>query len=299
MLVRSANDAAVAAAEHIAGSTGKFARLMNKKARSIGCTDTHFVTPNGLYDPKHYSSASDLCQMARYAFRYPIFNEAICTRKYFLESRTMNREDLAVFAHSKFLRDYPGADGVKSGYTKQSKKCYVGSATRDGWRVVSAVLASPDANTDTAVLMDYAFGTYELKDVVRANEKCADAEISGGWSRTVPAVAEKDLRIPVAKSGGTITTKVVLFPVRAPIDKGAKVGKLKALVDGEEVASVLLRAGESNGISLLRWAWIGTKWCGLLALCLMGGIYGTAIAKNTRRRRCGVTSPVRKYPRGR
>lgn len=299
MLVRSANDAAVAAAERIAGNTTEFANLMNRKAKRIGCTDTHFVTPNGLYDPGHYTCVYDLCLMAKYAFRYPVFNEAVSTRKYFLNSRTMNKEDLAVFTHSRFLRDYPGADGVKSGYTKQAGRCYVGSATRDGWRLVSAVLGSTNACDDTAALMDYGFATFEPADVVRVNEKCADARIDGAWHSTVPALAEKGLRIPVPKAGGTVTTRVELIPVRAPIEKGAKVGKLKVLVDGSEVASVQLRAGEDDGISFLRRAWIVTKWGGILAVCLIGGLIGTAIAKDPRRRRRGVSSSVRKHSRGR
>ena len=299
LMVRSANDAAVAAAEHLAGNTTEFANLMNRKAKRIGCTNTHFVTPSGLYDPGHYTCVYDLCLMAKYAFRYPIFNEAISTRKYFLESRTLNREDLAVFTHSRFLRDYPGADGVKSGYTKQAGRCYVGSATRNGWRLVSAVLGSSNASVDTAALMDYGFATFETVDVLAANDKCADAKIDGAWHSTVPALAEKDLRIPVPKAGGKVTTRVELLSVRAPIEKGAKLGKLVALVNGREMASVQLRAGEADGISFLRRAWIVMKWGGILAVCLIGGLYGTAIAKDTRRRRRGVSSSVRKYSRGR
>jgi D-alanyl-D-alanine carboxypeptidase (penicillin-binding protein 5/6) len=275
MLVRSANDAAVAAAERVAGDVPSF------------------VTPNGLYDPGHYTTVYDLCLMARYAFRYPVFNEAVCTKKYFLNSRTMNKEDLAVFTHSRFLKNYPGADGVKSGYTKQAKRCYVGSATRNGWRLVSAVLGSSNAADDTAALMDYGFGSFQLMPVVSTNQKCADARIDGAWRATVPAVAEKALRVPVRKTGGAVTTRVELLPVRAPIKQGAKLGKLKALVDGEEVAAVGLRAGESDGISLARHAWIVTKWCGVIAVCLVGGIYVGTVAKGARRRGRGVASPVR------
>lgn len=299
MLVRSANDAAVAVAEHIAKSTGKFADMMNLKARRIGCTNTHFVTPNGLYDPNHYTSAYDLCLMARYAMRYPIFNEVVKTKKYFLESRTMNREDLAVFAHSRFLRDYPGADGVKSGYTKQAGKCYVGSATRNGWRLVSAVLGSANASNDTAALMDYGFASFRPVSVLAANQKCADAPVRGGWRRTVAAVAAKGLRVPVPKTGGSITTQLDLVPIEAPITKGDRLGKLLALVDGKQVAAVELRAGEDMGISLARRAWIVMKGCGILAACLIGGRYGREIAKGNGRRRRRVTASVRSYNRRR
>jgi len=293
MLIRSANDAAVAAAEHIAGSTDKFADMMNRKARELGCIDTHFVTPNGLYDPAHYSSAYDLCLMARYALQYRVFNDAVCTRKYYLNSRSMNKEDLCVFSHSRFLRDYPGADGVKSGYTREARKCYVGSATRNGWRLVSAVLGSSDANADTAALMNYGFARFEPRTVLQAREKCADAPVKGGWRATVSACVANELKVPVPKSGGTVTTQPLFSRVEAPIAKGDKVGKLKALVNGKQVAMVDLIAADDLSISFGRRAWAVTKGCGIVVACLMGGIYGTAIAKGTRRRRRRVTSSLR------
>jgi D-alanyl-D-alanine carboxypeptidase (penicillin-binding protein 5/6) len=298
MLVRSANDAAVAAAEHIAGNTARFANMMNRKARRIGCADTHFVTPNGLYDPKHYSSAYDLCLMAKYALRYPVFNETIRTRKYFVESRSMNREDLCVFSHSPFLRHYPGADGVKSGYTKESRYCYVGSATRNRWRLLSAVLGSPDATVDTAALMDYGFDGFQPVSVVKANEKCVDAKVGGGWRATVSAVIANDLRVPVPKSGGKITTRFDLTPVEAPIARGARLGTLKALVDGKQVAAVELRAGQDMGISLARRGLIVLKGCGIIVACLAGGRCGTAIARRARGRRRRATSSLRRYRSG-
>ena len=299
MLIRSANDAAVAAAEHIAKNTTRFAGVMNRKAKSIGCSDTHFVTPNGLYDPKHFSSAYDLCLIAKYGLQYPVFNEAVCTRKYFLHSRTKNKEDLCVFAHSRFLRDYPGADGVKSGYTKQSGKCYVGSATRDGWRLVSAVLGSPDANHDTAAMMDYAFASYQPVSVVKPDGKCADVEVSGGWHRSVGGVVSKELRVPVSKAGGTITTRLDIDKVEAPIEKGQKLGKLVALVDGKRVAAVDLLAGEDLGVSFARRALTIMKGCGIVVACLMGGRYVREASKGTRRRRRRVAASMRNYNRWR
>ena len=299
MLIRSANDAAVAAAEHIAGSTAKFADMMNAKAKSIGCTDTHFVTPNGLYDPNHYSSAYDLCLIARYAMRYPVFNEAVRTRKYFLDSRTMNRDDLCVFAHSRFLRCYPGADGVKSGYTKQSRKCYVGSATHNGWRLVSTVLGSSDTNHDTALMMDYGFASYEPIGLLQAGQKCADVNVCGGWRKTIPAMTVQAFRVPVAKTGGTITTKLDLKKIEAPIEKGAKLGTLDAIIDGRKVASVDVVAGTDMGVSLARRLLTILKGCGIIVACLIGGRYVGKASKGTRRRRRGISSSMRGYDRWR
>jgi len=297
MLIRSANDAAVAAAEHIAGNTKRFAVMMNRKAAEIGCRDTHFVTPNGLYDPHHYSSAYDLCLMARYAFRYPIFNEAINTRKYYLLSRSLNKEDMAVYTRSKFLKNYPGADGVKSGYIKQARSCYVGSATRDGWRLVSTVLGSNNSTNDTMALMDYGFNNFESVTVAKANEAVTSEPVKGGGKPSVELVAEHDLKVPVPRTGAKIVTKLELIHAQAPITKGAKLGEVKAIVDGVEMGSVDLKAADDVGVSMARRAMSLIRYCGILVACVMGGRYGTAFAKNTRRRRRRVTSPLRGYSR--
>ena len=298
MMIRSANDAAVAAAEHIAGSTSNFSKMMNKKAAELGCKDTHFVTPNGLHNANHYSTAYDLCLMTRYAIRYPIFNEAVNTRKYYLESRTINRKDLAVFCKSKFMKDYPGADGVKSGYIKQAGYCYVGSATHDGWRLVSAVLKSDNASRDTSIIMDYAFNNFKPMTVVQAGQVCTQAQVKGGASKTVEAAVEKDLKVVVPKNGAQVTTKYNLKPVIAPIVKGTKLGTITASVDGVDVSSVDLYATRDIGVSFARRAWWWLKTCSILAVCLViGNKYGTTFTKNSRRRRRRVTASLRDFNR--
>ncbi|MCL5104721.1 MAG: D-alanyl-D-alanine carboxypeptidase [Armatimonadetes bacterium] len=296
MLIRSANDAAVAAAEHIAGSVPKFAVMMNKKAAEIGCKDTHFVTPNGLHAPGHYSTAYDLCLMARYAQRYPLFNDIVRTRKYALTSRSMNKKDLVVFSRCKFLRNYPGADGVKSGYVRQAGYCYVGSATRNGWRLVSAVLKSDNAGRDTAAIMNYGFANFEPVSVARANTGCATVDVRNGAVATIAAVPARDLTVVVPKTGARIVTRVDLTPVVAPITAGTKVGTIKALVNGTEVAKVDLRASQDVGVSFASRAIHGMKICGLMAaFLLVGGKYGRAFTKSSRRRGRSVTSPLRNF----
>ena len=272
--------------------------MMNKKAREIGCKDTHFVTPNGLYAKGHYSSAYDLCLIARYAMRYPIFNEVVNTRKYALTSRTKNRQDLAVFSKSRFMRDYYGADGIKSGYIKQAGFCYVGSATRNGWRIVSAVLKSNNAGNDTVAMMDYAFTNFMPVSITKANETCAKATVKGGSQKSVCLVSRKDFRIVVPKTGAKITTKVVLKPCRAPISRGEKLGKMIAYVNGHEAGSADLRAAGDVQISMARKVWGFTKTSGIILACLVvGGKYGTAITKNSRRRRRRVTTSLREFNR--
>lgn len=298
MLVRSANDAAVAVAEKVGGSVQRFSSLMNQKAKEIGCTDTHFVTPNGLPAKDHYSSAYDLCLMARYALRYPVFDEAVNTRKYFLSSRTINRKDMAVFAKSKFLKNYPGADGVKSGYVKEAGHCYVGSATRDGWRLVSAVLKSGNTAQDTAAMMDYAFGNYKPVVVARADQACVEANVKGGSRAGVPAAPSKDFRVAVPKTGGTVTTTCQFRELEAPVPAGTVVGAMIASVDGVEAARVELQSTERVDISLARRVWAWTRWCGLVLVCLaMGRRYGNAFTKGSRRRRRRVPEALRSFNR--
>lgn len=296
MLVRSANDAAVAAAEHISGSVPKFAELMNKKAAEIGCTDTHFVTPNGLYDPNHYSSAYDLCLIAKYGLQYPLFNEAVNTRKYTLSSRTLNKEDMVVYSRCKFLRNYPGADGVKSGYIKQARYCYVGSATRDGFRLVSAVLGSENSGNDTIAMMDYGFANFQPVGVVNCKSDRVNVDVNGGDKAKITALPVKDIQVTVPKTGATVTKRIELIPITAPITKGTKVGKMIASVNGTQVAVVELRAAEDVNVSFARRAWGLTKVCSVLAACLvLGGRFGRTFTKSTRRRRRGISSILRDF----
>ena len=298
MMVRSANDAAVAAAEHISGSVSAFSKLMNQKAVEIGCKDTHFVTPNGLYNANHYSSAYDLALMARYALRYPMFNEAVNTRKYTLATRTINKKDMVVFNKSKFLKNYVGADGVKSGYVKQAGYCYVGSATRCGWRLISAVLKSDNASRDTEAVMDYGFATFKPVTLARTSDGFRRAPIRGGTEDVIVAVPTRDLRVAVSRSGGSVTTRVKLIDVEAPIAKGAGLGTITAVVNGADVASVGLCASKEVGVSLARRATWWLKTCSVLTLCVVvGSKYGTAFTKNTRRRRRRVTASLRNFDR--
>lgn len=294
LMVRSANDAAVAVAEDVGGSVSKFAAMMNRKAKEIGCKDTNFVTPNGLHANGHYSTAYDLCLIAKYAIKYPVFNEVVNTRKHILSSRTVNREDLAVFAKHKFLTNYSGADGIKSGYLKQAGCCYVGSATRDGWRLISSVLKSDSSSVDTTALMDYAFNDFKPVVVARADKACVGAGIKGGSRKEVPAAPIKDLKVVVPKAGAKVTTTCEFKSLEAPVEAGVPVGEMIAFVDGRRVAKVGLKSTEAVRVSFARRLWGWTKMCGIAVVCLMvGRKYGYSSTKGTRRRRRRVQTSLR------
>lgn len=150
MMLESGNDAAIALAKHIAGSEARFVEMMNAKAKAMGLKDTQFKNPHGLDADGHYSSAYDLAIMARYGMQNPTFYSLASTRQW-------QGDGYNLWNLNKLLPVYPGADGVKPGFTDAAGRCLVGSAVRDNRRVIVTVLNSPDTTGDSRALLDYAF----------------------------------------------------------------------------------------------------------------------------------------------
>jgi len=153
MMLESGNDAAIAIAKHIAGSETRFVEMMNAKARELGMKDSHFMNPHGLSTEGHYSSAYDLAILARYGYQNPKFYAISGTRHW-----TADGFDL--WNLNKLLPVYPGADGVKPGFTDNAGRCLVGSAVRDNHRVIVVDLRSQDPTSESRDLLDYAFNGY-------------------------------------------------------------------------------------------------------------------------------------------
>ncbi len=279
LLIRSANDTAVALAEHIGGSVDGFVRMMNDKAREIGAEDTHFVTPNGLYAPGHYSSAYDLALMARYATQYPKFNEIVAMRSSRIE-RSINKQDIVVRSSSKFLKSYTGADGIKSGYIKQAGHCFVGSATRGGWRLIVVVLKSPNSQADTTALMDYGFAGFERVILNTPDTVVTKVHIDDGQSE-LAVVPAKPLNAVVRKGQTSLARSSVQINEKlyAPIKKGDKVGTLTAYVGDKAVAMVDLHAAADvhQTVASVAWPWVRTML--LVAMFSVGVAGGRATAK--------------------
>jgi hypothetical protein len=153
LFLSSGNDAAIEIAKHVAGSEARFVEMMNAKAQALGLKDTRFVNPHGLDADGHFSSAYDLAIMARYGFQNPKFYALSTTRHW-----TSDGFDL--WNLNKLLASYPGADGVKPGFTDNAGRCLVGSAVRDNHRVFVTVLRSNDTTNDSRALLDYAFDSF-------------------------------------------------------------------------------------------------------------------------------------------
>lgn len=149
LLLPSGNDAAVALAEHVAGTEDAFVALMNQEAAVLGLGETYFANVHGLDAPEMTTSAADLAVMARAALAYPLFAEIIATSSATVAGRTVRNTN-------ELLGSYAGADGVKTGTTDAAGECLVASVMRDGHRVVAVILGSADRYGDMRALLDFA-----------------------------------------------------------------------------------------------------------------------------------------------
>jgi serine-type D-Ala-D-Ala carboxypeptidase (penicillin-binding protein 5/6) len=290
IMLRSSNDSCVAAGEHLSGSAWKFAYQMTAKARELGAVDTNFVTTNGLYHPQHYSTAHDLALMTRYAIQYPFFNEIVGSKSATI-GRTINVKDRVIKNHNKFLSRYQGADGIKTGYVRQSGKCLVASATSseegNPWRLITVVLNSGDTYGDSAALMDWGRKYFQPVFFARRGEQVAVAAVRGGAQANVPLVVAKDLVGIIRREPGKNMEREIRAAgeLRAPVLQDQVGGKLVGLVNGQPVAETdLVAAGPVGQVwtaGMMPW----TGWSLGLAALLMVPRYARAFAKGARRRR--------------
>ena len=159
LMLVSGNDAAVALAEIVGGSQEKFVEMMNDKAEELGCHNTHFANPNGLFDENHYTTAKDMSVIAKAAMANPKFRDIVGAQSWDATSR---QNDYVHFANkNKTVHQYEGGNGVKIGYTKTSGRTLVASAERGGESMICVVMSAPDWFNDAYKLMDYGFGGEE------------------------------------------------------------------------------------------------------------------------------------------
>lgn len=304
MMLRSGNDASVLVAHHISGSVANFAQLMNQRARELGATSTNFVNPHGLSHPNHLTTARDLAIITRAALQNPRFADAVGTPRRKL-NRTKSKDLTVASKAKKFYGTFPGADGVKTGYTRAAGYCFVGSATRDGRRLLSVILGARDnASGETMPLLSWGFRRFPAVPIARRGETVRTVPVKGGEQPDVPVIATADLHATVDSINGDTAAVVgsVTWEIEgagnlwAPIRQGQEAGRLVAKVNGVTVHSVPVIAGADVPASPLRAAATGSGKLGLMVCAGIGGLllvgwgYGTASAKSARRRRRRLAS---------
>jgi D-alanyl-D-alanine carboxypeptidase len=156
-MLNSANDASVVIAEGLAGSVPAFARTMNSQARSIGARNTHFVNPNGLPAENHYASARDLATIFGYAMQNREFANIVATKSTMIQPLEGSRRSIALRNHNRLLHDYHIHVVGKTGWTRASKRCFVGAGYADGRELLVAVLGSNDLWADLRALLEFGF----------------------------------------------------------------------------------------------------------------------------------------------
>lgn len=226
LMLQSGNDCAVALAVTTAGSVEKFAALMNETARKCGANDTNFVTPHGLHDDNHYTTARDLAKISAYAMKNATFREIVSSKRHTMPWAGHDC-DRVILNKNKILTTFDGGDGIKTGYTKKAGRCLVASATRDGMTIISVVLDCGPMFEECRNLMEKAFEEYSLVDIT-ALAPDVNAEVRDGAKKTVTLRPTATSTYPLTKE----ETERLIFeekgvkPMRGGVKRGTENGKI-------------------------------------------------------------------------
>jgi serine-type D-Ala-D-Ala carboxypeptidase (penicillin-binding protein 5/6) len=270
MLVKSANDAAAALAEGIAGSREAFVQRMRDKARALDLRDTEVYTPHGLPTsdtgvPEDRSSPWDLARMGAQVLRYPELRLMVSTRL-----APFRNGEFELFNPNRLLGRYAFATGIKTGYHVGADFCVTASARRDGMELIAVVMGAPhrlDRFDAAQALLEDAFAHYRLLVPVRAGEVLVQrAPVWGGTWATVPVRAAADARFVVRKDSSLAVERLVSLERQpAPIEKGDQLGRVVVRLGPRVVAQVPAIAAvavpEASPWHLFRHG----MWSGLLA----------------------------------
>lgn len=239
--IASANDACVMIGERIAGTNDNFVKMMNEKAKELNLVNTHFANPTGLHDDNHYTCAIDLGIMAAYLIE--IGGERLFQTTSLYDSYI--REDTAhkfwLVNTNKLLKSYEGADGLKTGYTKEAGYCIVTTAKRNGLRLIGIVLKESDPkirNQEVSQLLDYGFSLYENVTLFQKGDVIEKVSIDNAKVRQIEAIAKEDIQYVQDKSDSTeVTYQINYTNLVPPLKKGETIGHLLLMRQDENIAS--------------------------------------------------------------
>lgn len=244
LMLASGNDAAVAIAEHIGGSVEGFAQLMNARAQEIGAQHTHFITPHGLPQEGHVTTAYDLALIAREAMRRDDFRELVSTQRATIPWEN-HEYDRVLNNKNKLLSTYEGATGIKTGYTRAAGRCLAFGARRDGMELVGVVLGCADWFDESARLLDACFDEYALAPLCDANVSLGTVRITGGTQREIAAITQRALHAPL-KTGEEAYLEIDLpEKIDAPLYMGQPLGEARVIIGGEVIDAQPLLASHA------------------------------------------------------
>lgn len=257
LMLESANDSAVALAKAVAGTVPDFAKMMNKKAKELGCTGTNFVNPNGLHEEGHLSTPHDMALIAQYCMHNETFRELCTTYKYTIP-QTNKQPERYLYNTNRLIYDtntkinvngvtrtckYDGCIGIKTGYTPQAGGCLTSGVQKGDTEIITVVMNGTDKGrfADTIALFDWVLANYHSEKAAAFDTNLGAIPVKGGAYRQVPVMVAEEayVLLPSEASSSVIRTEAVYNEdITAPLEKGAKVGKLEVYMGDQLMTSV-------------------------------------------------------------
>lgn len=246
--IASGNDAAVAMAEHIAGSVDEFVNMMNDKVQELGLKNTHFVNVHGLDADNHYSSAYDMSQIALELLKHEKILEFTSLYEDYLIKPDGTKTWLV--NTNKLVRFYNGVDGLKTGYTSTAGYCLTSTAKKNNIRFVTVVMGADTTehrSEDTTSMLNYAFTTYKLNNIVTKDKIIAEIEINKGKQDKGTLSVKEDVTDLIKQNEDkSYSYNINKYKVNAPVNKGEVVGNLEVIDNnGKVIKTVDLIINES------------------------------------------------------
>ena len=251
LMLRSGNDAAVALAIHVGGSVEGFAEMMNQKAREMGWNNSHFVTPHGLDEKEHYTTAYELACMADYALEIPKFKEIVGTKTYYI---TINGQSRLIYNTHELLGNLNGVYGIKTGFTNGAGRCLVTACKRGNLDIITVVLGA-DTKTirtkDSIKLIEYAYQNYEIIDIgtivkeqfekwQQLNEKriYINKGKNNEMTTKIEELSYQKIAIKNTQKDNITININCLYYFEAPVEQDRVIGKVEVKV-GDEIIDTL------------------------------------------------------------
>ncbi|MCI8747329.1 MAG: D-alanyl-D-alanine carboxypeptidase [Lachnospiraceae bacterium] len=256
--IASANDAAVAMAEHVSGSETEFVKKMNEKAKELGMVHTSFKNCNGLDDSiqsGHYSSAYDVALMSRELItKYPeISNYSTVWMDEITHTTRKGTTQFGLTNTNKLIRTYNGITGLKTGSTSKAKYCLSATAERNGVSLTAVIMAAPDPKerfAEAAALLDYGFSNCTNYSEKASKIRIKPQKIINGVKDQINSEVTRDFSYTLCgnESSDKIEKKIMFMPdIKAPVKKGDKIGNVVYILNGKEIDKIPIKASEDIG----------------------------------------------------
>lgn len=237
--IGSANDATVALAERIAGTEDKFVEMMNAKVKELGLKNTNFKNSTGLDEANHYSSSYDMAIIAKELVKHKKILDFSSIYETYL--RTDSDSKFWLVNTNKLVRFYKGVDGLKTGYTEEAGYCLTATINKDNMRLIAVVMGEPTStirNSEVSALLDYGYNLYQKHTYITKEEIIDNVKVDKGKKDKANIVVMDDV-VRINKKVykvGEVSYELNLNKLKAPINKGEKVGTLIIKEDGKKVS---------------------------------------------------------------